>query len=84
MFSKLKKIEIGDEIFLIDNKYGKLEYKVYEIYVVEPKNVRCLSQETNGKREITLITCTSDSKKRIIVKAREIEKSVYKNEKEEK
>lgn len=72
MFSKLKKLEIGDRFFLVDNKVGKLEYEVYEIYVVEPKDVGCLSQETNGKREITLITCTSDSKKRIIVKAREI------------
>ena len=32
----------------------------------------CTNQNTNGKKEVTLITCTNDSKKRVIVKAREI------------
>jgi len=72
MFSKLKKIEIGDKVILEDNKNGRIEYEVYGIYKVDPKDVRCLSQETRGKKEVTLITCTSDSKKRIIVKSREI------------
>lgn len=41
------------------------------MYVVEPENVSSTSQKTNGKREITLITCTDDSVNRVIVKARE-------------
>ena len=65
-------MEIGDKIILEDNTNGRGEYEVYEIYRVEPDDVNCLSQETNGKKEVTLITCTSDSKKRIIVKSREI------------
>lgn len=73
MFSKLKKIEIGDRIFLHDNTNGKLEYEVYEIFIVLPNDVSCLSQNTEGMREVTLITCTNDSKKRIIVKSREVE-----------
>ena len=72
MFSKLKKIEIGDKVILEDNKNGRIEYEVYEIYKVDPSDVTCLSQETKGNKELTLITCTSDSKKRIIVKSREI------------
>lgn len=70
MFKNLKKVEIGDEIFLIDNKVGKVKYIVYEIDKVFPNDVSCLEQNTEV-REITLITCTSDSKKRIIVKAKE-------------
>lgn len=70
MFRNLKKLSIGDEIFLIDNKIGKVKYEVYEINQVFPNDVSCLEQNTNFK-EVTLITCTSDSKKRIIVKARE-------------
>lgn len=70
MFKNLKKVEIGDEIFLIDNKVGKIKYIVYEIKQVFPNDVSCLEQN-NKVREITLITCTSDSKKRIIVKAKE-------------
>ena len=71
MFSKIKKLNIGDKVILEDNKNGSFEYEIYEIYRVEPNDVKCLSQETDGKKELTLITCTSDSKKRIIVKSRE-------------
>ena len=44
----------------------------YDKYVVDPTDVSCTSQNTDGRREITLITCTNDSKQRVIVKAREI------------
>ncbi len=72
MFHNLKKVKIGDIISVIDNKNGSINYKIYDIYKVNPQDVSCLSQETNGKKELTLITCTNDSKKRIIVKATEI------------
>lgn len=71
MFRNLKKLENGDKLYILDNKVGKVEYEVYDIYKVEPEDTSCLSQETNGKKEVTLITCTNDSKKRIIVKATE-------------
>lgn len=73
MFHDLKKLDIGDTLSISDNKIGKVKYEIYDIYKVEPDDVSCLSQETNGKKEVTLITCTSDSEKRIIVKARESE-----------
>lgn len=72
MFRNLKKLVVGDKIIVTDNSVGIVEYEVYDIFQVNPKEVDCLDQETNGKREITLITCTTDSKKRIIVKARGI------------
>ena len=72
MFRNLKKLEIGDKLTISDNEIGRIEYEIYEIYKVEPEDVSCLSQDTNETREVTLITCTNDSKKRIIVKAREI------------
>lgn len=70
MFHDLKKLEIGDSLTLKDNNIGVVEYEIYNIYTVTPENVKCLSQDTNGKREVTLITCTNDSKKRIIIKAK--------------
>ena len=70
MFRNLKKLKTGDTFFLIDNNIGRVEYEVYDIFQVLPEDVSCLNQNTNMK-EITLITCTSDSKKRIIVKAKE-------------
>ena len=73
MFYNLKELQIGDRLFISDSKIGKVEYEIYNIFLVDPKDTSCLSQETNGKREVTLITCTNDVKKRIIVKANEAE-----------
>ncbi len=72
MFRNLKNLKIGDRLYLEDNKIGRIEYEIYDLYEVLPDDISCLAQETNGKREVTLITCTTDSKKRIIVKAKEI------------
>ena len=71
MFHNLKKLKRNDNVFIIDNKVGKVEYEVYDVYKVFPEDTSCLEQETNGKKEVTLITCTSDSEERIIVKATE-------------
>ena len=73
MFHNLRNLKIGNQLTLSDASIGKVEYQIYDIYMVKPEDVSCLSQETNGKREVTLITCTTDSEKRIIVKAKEIE-----------
>ena len=69
MFHDLKKLKRNDNLFIIDNKVGKVEYEVYDVYKVFPEDTSCLEQETNGKKEVTLITCTSDSEERIIIKA---------------
>lgn len=73
MFNHLIELEIGDSIFLSDNQNGIIEYYIYDIYKVKPYNVEPLSQATNDKREITLITCVNYSKNRLIIKA--VEKS---------
>ena len=73
MFSNLKKLNIGDRLFISDNEIGKIEYEIYDKFIVFPHETDCLNPETNGKREVTLITCTIDSKQRIIIKAREVE-----------
>lgn len=69
MFHNLRHLKIGDKLSISDYEVGRVGYEIYDIYTVEPENVKCLSQETEGRREATLITCTTDSKKRIIVKA---------------
>lgn len=69
MFHDLKKLSIGDTFSLIDTNSNKVNYKIYLIETVEPDETQCLSQKTDGKIEVTLITCTTDSLKRIIVKA---------------
>lgn len=70
MFNHIIELEEKDKIFLTDNENGKIEYQVYDVYKVEPTDNTPLVQETNGQVEITLITCSDYSSKRIIVKAR--------------
>ena len=69
MFQNIKKLNQNDEIFLTDINGNKYKYVVYDIYKVWPNDTKCLTQETKGNIELTLITCTLDSEKRIIVKA---------------
>lgn len=45
-------------------------YKVYDIYIVDETDMSCISQQTNGKIELTLITCDNDNTKRLVVKCR--------------
>ena len=72
MFGKLSDIQNGDIVELTDNSGKTIKYTVYNKFIVDPDDVACTSQRTNGKREVTLITCSSNLKQRLVVKAREI------------
>ncbi len=71
-FSKVPDMELGDIIEITDLGGNTVEYKVYDMFIVNPDELDCTSQLTGGKKEITLITCTDDNKQRHIIKAREI------------
>ena len=71
-FSKVPKLSIGDIVEIIDLTGRTIQYKAYDIYTVDPSDTRCTSQLTQGKKEITLITCTNDSKQRVVVKCTEV------------
>ena len=70
-FSHVPDLSVGDRIEIKDLNGQTIIYKIYDKYVVQPDDVSCTSQRTNGLKEVTLITCTDDSKLRVIVKARE-------------
>lgn len=67
-FSKVPTLENGDIIELTDTKKRTIRYKVYDKYIVNPDQNECTDQNTGGRKEITLITCTNDSKQRYIIK----------------
>ena len=71
-FSKVPSLVNGDIIEITDTSGNTLRYSIYNKYEVVPEDLSCTSQLTNGKKEITLITCTNDSKMRVIVKARAV------------
>lgn len=72
-FSKLDTLQIKDIIQLQDMSGKTVEYMVYNKYVVEPEDLSCTNQNTNGKKEITLITCYDNGKRRTVIKATAIE-----------
>lgn len=71
-FSKVPNLVNGDVIEITDSSGKTLRYSVYDKYQVVPEDLSCTSQLTNGEKEITVITCTNDSKMRVIVKARAV------------
>lgn len=70
-FSKVPTLRAGDTINVTGVDGNTITYAVYDKYAVAPTDVSCTSQLTNGRKEVTLITCTDDGSQRWIVKARE-------------
>ena len=71
-FSKVPTLVVGDTVKLTDLSGRTLTYSVYDKHNVDPKDVRDTTQLTGGKKELTLITCTDDNSKRVIVRCREV------------
>lgn len=69
-FSKVPNLQLGDKIEITDLSGRMLTYTIYDKFIVNPDELECTSQLTNGNKEITLITCTNDNKQRHIIKAR--------------
>ena len=67
IFNELDKIQIGDEIYLIDNDNNRTKYiYVVSAYnIVNPKNISVL--DDFGDDRLTVITCTDDEKNRQVV-----------------
>ena len=72
-FSNISKLSIGDKIKIYDLNNNFLEYNIYDKFEVEINNTSVLNQDTNGKKELTLITCNNTKKNRIILKAKEMD-----------
>lgn len=72
-FSNVPDLELGADIELKDITNKTVKYKVYDKYIVDPLDTSCTSQLTDGKTELTIITCTDNGEDRVIVKARMVE-----------
>ena len=55
---------------LLSSKGDMQVYEVYDMYIVDETDMKCTSQETNEKIELTLITCDENNTKRLVVKCR--------------
>lgn len=70
-FSNNKKLVEGDKIHITDAEGRKITYSIYKIYTTSPEDSSYLDRDTNGKREISLTTCTDDAQSRLIIWAKE-------------
>ena len=69
-FSNNKKLNNGDKIYIKDNDGNTLTYTIYNKFETTPEDTSFYQRDTNGKPEVTLSTCTDDSKARLIILAR--------------
>ena len=72
-FSNNKKLEEGDKIYITDLSWRKVTYAVTKKYETSTSDSEYMNRDTNGKREISLSTCTDDTKRRLIIWAEEVE-----------
>lgn len=72
-FAYLNDLELGDTFYIIDKEHSrKITYKIYDKYTVNPTEMESIDQETEGKREVTLITCNPGGITRLIIKSKEV------------
>ena len=72
LFSNIKTLKIGDTAELIDLNGNEVQYAVYNIYQVDESDLSFTSQNTEGNRELTLVTCTNHENKRLVIKCKEV------------
>lgn len=70
-FSNNKKLVEGDKVYITDTTGQKITYVIYKIYTTSPEDSSYLDRDTEGRREISLTTCTDDAKSRLIIWAKE-------------
>lgn len=69
-FSNNKKLSIGDKIYITDLNGKRLAYTIYDKFEAEENYSDYMTRDTGGAIEISLSTCTDDSKARLIILAR--------------
>ena len=70
-FSKVDTLSVGDIIEITDLSKRTIQYEIYDIHTVNENDRSDTTQYTNGRKEVTLITCTDDGEQRIIVRSAE-------------
>ena len=69
-FSNNKKLNIGDKIYITDSTGKRLTYTIYNKFEAAENEAGYMTRDTQGAIEISLTTCTDDSKARTIILAK--------------
>lgn len=70
-FSDNKKLAVGDVIYITDQSGNRVTYEIYDRFQTTPSDAKYMERDTEGAREISLSTCTDNSKARLILLAKE-------------
>lgn len=70
-FSNNKNLVEGDKVYITDTTGVKQEYTIYKTYITDETDFSYATRNTNGKKEISLSTCTTDATKRLVILAAE-------------
>ena len=72
-FGSNKRMNIGDVVYITDSATGtRVAYQIYNKYTTEESDTSFYNRNTNGKREVSLVTCQSNNKYRLVLLAREV------------
>ena len=71
-FANNDKLSIGDKIYITDLSNRRVEYEITKKYITDANDFSYAVRDTNGKREISLSTCTDDVSGRLIIWAEEV------------
>lgn len=69
-FSKNKELKVGDKIYITDSTGKRLPYTIYDKFEAAENDSDYITRDTQGAIEISLSTCTDDSKARLIILAK--------------
>lgn len=71
-FANNDRLSIGDKIYITDLSNRRVEYEITKKYITDANDFSYAVRDTNGKREISLSTCTDDVSGRLIIWAEEV------------
>ena len=74
IFAKLSEIEKNETITIVDPKLNETEYKVTDVFTVEPDDLKPLLNTEDAVR-LTLITCEPSGTTRLVVVAEVVEET---------
>ena len=72
-FSNNKRLQLGDKIYITDTSGERVEYEITRKYETDTGDSAYMNRDTEGRREISLTTCTDDTSRRLIIWAQEVE-----------
>lgn len=66
-FGNNDKLQLNEKVYITDTSGTRIKYNIYNIYETSAEDGDFIMRDTNGRREISLSTCTNNSKARLII-----------------